>query len=154
MAVRLDERDRAILKILQEEGNLPLRELAERIGGLSRMAISYRIRKLKRLGVLEGFYAKLNPEALGLSYVVLILVVCDGISARKEQEVAKTIAGFGGVQSVYQVFGPYDIIVLARAREKNEVVDLLDNIYQLPGVRRTQTIVAFNVVKESLQLNV
>lgn len=152
MAIRSDNKDRMIMKLLQEDGSLSTRAIAERLGGISKMAVSYRIRRLRRAGLIKGFYARIDPEMLGLGYVILVLVTC-GLSAAREKEIARQIARFRGVQSVYQTFGPQDIIVVARVRDKEGAQRLLDEIHTVEGVKHTHTIVVYNVVKESLKVD-
>jgi Lrp/AsnC family leucine-responsive transcriptional regulator len=69
--VDLDPADDAILAALQEDGRLPLSELGRRIG-LSQPATSERVKRLEERGVIEGYGARINPNALGLSTSAII----------------------------------------------------------------------------------
>ena len=65
----MDEFDRKILQVHQEEPELSVHELAERVG-LSHTPCWRRLKKLEADGVIEGRAVILNPEALGLFITV------------------------------------------------------------------------------------
>lgn len=70
-SIALDEFDHAILAILQDEGRLPLSELGRRIG-LSQPAMSERVRRLEASGIITGYGARIDPQALGLATSAII----------------------------------------------------------------------------------
>lgn len=67
----LDEKDVVILEALQEDGRLPLSELGRRVG-LSQPAMSERVKRLEERGVIVGYGARVNPQALGLRVMAII----------------------------------------------------------------------------------
>ena len=60
----LDKIDQTILKILQENAKTPLKEIANQVY-LSTPAVSARIEKMEKEGIITGYQAQINPEALG-----------------------------------------------------------------------------------------
>ena len=88
-----DRIDRKILEELQREGRLSMTELAERVS-LSVSPCTERVRRLERSGVILGYHARVNPEALGrglLVFVELTLAsksadVFDAVSAELRQQ--------------------------------------------------------------------
>lgn len=68
---RLDAIDYAILEALQADGRQPLSELGRRVG-LSQPAMSERVRRLEERGVITGYGARIDPQALGLSTAAII----------------------------------------------------------------------------------
>ena len=62
--IDIDETDRRILSVLQTDGRITNAELAERIH-LSESACHRRVRRLEASGVIEGYFAHLNPAVLG-----------------------------------------------------------------------------------------
>lgn len=67
----LDETDRTVVRILQEEGRVSVTELAARIH-LSQPATSARVRRLEDAGVIGGYAARIAPEAVGLTMHAVI----------------------------------------------------------------------------------
>ena len=71
--VRLDEVDRKILSLLQEDADLSLDQIADRVGA-SKTPVWNRIRKLREAGVIRGQVTLLDPEALGLEACFFVLI--------------------------------------------------------------------------------
>ncbi len=67
----MDATDRAILRLLQDDGRLSNRELAERVR-LSPSPCLRRVRRLERLGAIRGYHAQLDPAAVGRGFEVLV----------------------------------------------------------------------------------
>ena len=68
---KLDTVDRIILDILQENAKTPLKEIANKVY-LSTPAVSARIEKMEREGVITGYHAQIDPPALGYHIKALI----------------------------------------------------------------------------------
>jgi Lrp/AsnC family transcriptional regulator len=71
--VRLDEVDRKILSVLQQDASLSLDQIADRVGA-SKTPVWNRIRKLREAGVIRRQVAILDPEALGLEACFFVLI--------------------------------------------------------------------------------
>ena len=72
-ASTIDDLDRSILAILQEEGRITKVELASRVG-LTAPPCLRRMRALEEGGVIRGYHAELDPAALGYTIMVFALV--------------------------------------------------------------------------------
>ena len=71
-AVReLDRIDLKILEILQSDARMPLTELAERVV-LSVTPCGERVKNLEKEGVILGYHARLDPQAMGLGLLVFV----------------------------------------------------------------------------------
>lgn len=73
MTAALDDLDRNILALLQEDSSLPLEEVARRLGA-SKTPVWNRIRKMKASGVIKAEVALLDPEKLGLESCFFVLI--------------------------------------------------------------------------------
>ncbi len=69
----LDDMDRKILAILQKEADIPIAQLAERVG-MSQSPCWRRVKKLRDEGVIIGQVALVDPKRAGLSLTVLATV--------------------------------------------------------------------------------
>ncbi|MGH2702632.1 MAG: Lrp/AsnC family transcriptional regulator, partial [Actinomycetota bacterium] len=59
---------------------------------------------------------------------------------------AQAIADLTEVSEVYSVAGDYDLVIMVRVREHEELARVVtEGIAKVPGVERTQTLVAFKV---------
>ncbi len=60
------------------------------------------------------------------------------------EEAAQAMLGVEGVTEVYSVTGPYDLVVMVRIPEFERLAEIVpEKIAQIPGVARTETMVAF-----------
>lgn len=73
MAIPLDDLDRKILSLLQQDASLLLDEIARRLGA-SKTPVWNRIRKMREAGVILGEVALLDPEKLGLESCFFVLI--------------------------------------------------------------------------------
>ena len=67
----VDETDLQILSMLRENARIPARHIAERTF-LSHTAIATRIEKMEKEGIIEGYQAKINPQAFGFTVKAFI----------------------------------------------------------------------------------
>lgn len=149
---RLDEIDRKILRILQRDGRTSMKDIADDIGKLSKVAVSYRVKRLRKIGVIQGFHARIDPDHVGQGFLFVTRLSISSKGAR-ESLIAKKIAALDGVQSVIQTFGDYDMLVIGRARDAVTARDTIYRMLRIGGVRDSTTIVAHSVVKESLDVS-
>ncbi len=149
---KTDEIDRKILALVQDNSRITMQQVANSVGNISKVAVSYRLKKLEDRGIIEGYSAKLSPEKLDRGYLIISRAMCS-VKGRKELDVSKKIARLPGIQSVYGIFGDYDLLIIARTKNKEEAKKLLDKVNGIPGVTSSNTIVAHTVIKESLSLD-
>ncbi|HSH87926.1 MAG: Lrp/AsnC family transcriptional regulator [Methylophilus sp.] len=74
--MKLDRFDRAILDLLQLDGNISNQALAERIG-LSPAPCLRRVKALEQAGLITGYQAMVDAKKLGLSLMALIGISMD-----------------------------------------------------------------------------
>jgi DNA-binding Lrp family transcriptional regulator len=144
--------DRKILRILQKNARTSTSEIAKEVGGITKVAVAYRIRKLVAKGVIEGFTTKVSGRLIGQDYVIISRLVCSAKGAR-EREISDKISKIPGVQSVYGLFGPFDILVIARAKDRQAARDLVYEIYKVGEIETSDTLVPHTTVKESTEVN-
>mgnify|MGYP000682817468 CR=1 FL=1 len=76
----LDRIDIALLDALQRDSRLTVQQLAERVG-LSATPCSERVKRMEREGVIMGYYARVNPAALGKNLLVFLEIKLSSKSA-------------------------------------------------------------------------
>lgn len=123
-AERLDAVDWRILEILQLDGRLPVAALAKRIG-LSQPATSERIKRLESRGVIEGYAARVNFQAVGLDILAIVRVKT---SFERLQSCLKLFASMPEILEVYRVTGEDCLILkvlVPKAAQLESVIDRL-----------------------------
>src|SRR5690349_12072513 len=68
---KLDKLDHHILRILQEDGRIAMKDLAERVG-LTVTPCIERVKRMERDGVIMGYYARVDPAQLGAALLVFV----------------------------------------------------------------------------------
>src|SRR6266508_769329 len=74
----LDKRDEAILAALQRSGRATFAEIGKEVG-LSPSSVHERVRKLEQAGIVRGYRAEVDPEAVGLLVSALVSVMLLGV---------------------------------------------------------------------------
>ena len=138
--------DRSILKLLQQDCRIPLDVLAKKVG-VPKSTLHYRIKRLEKEGIIGGYYAKVDPLKLGYDYVAVILVKAR-YGPHYHEKLGKKIANISGVWGVYYVLGEYDFIVLIRAKDREDYMNKLELMSNMPDIERTNTQVAAKILAE------
>ncbi len=143
----IDEIDRCILAMLQENGRVSNAEIARKVE-MAPSAILERIRKLEDRGLIEGYAAKLNPAALGhglLAYIFVRTAECIG-----DGSTGAALADVPEVQEVHHVAGEDCYLVKVRSRNPETLGQLLrEKIGAIPNIRHTRTTIVLETVKEA-----
>ena len=149
-----DRIDRKILEELQREGRLSMTELAERVS-LSVSPCTERVRRLERSGVILGYHARVNPEALGRGLLVFVELTLASKSADVFDAVRQALLLEPRVLECHLISGSFDYLVKARLSAMREYRDLLGQILrQIPVQAQSNSSVVMEEVKESLVLPV
>lgn len=148
----LDRTDRRLLTLLQEEGRITAVELAERIG-LSPTAVTERIKRLQRDGIILGYAARLAPEKLGRGFLAFVEVTLDKTTPDVFDRFAAAAGRLPDIIECHMVAGGFDYLVKVRVADMTAYRKLLgEAILSLPGVRETRTYAVMEEVKSSDKL--
>jgi len=148
----LDRTDRKLLDILQRQGRISMTDLAEQIG-LSTSPCSERVRRMEREGVITGYYARVDPKAIGKTLLVFIEIKLSSKSGDVFDEVRQELLHIPEVMECHLVSGGFDYLVKARLRAMSDYRDLLGDILKkLPVTAESQSYVVMEEVKESFYL--
>ena len=145
--VQLDEIDRGILEILQEDASLSAAQVAERVG-LSASPCWRRMQRLEKSGVIRKRVALLDAEALGLGIVVFasVRLTAHGRQALPEFEAA--VERYPEVMECYTVSGGQDYLLRVATRDIHAYeVFLREQLLQLPTVAEVHSRIAITQVK-------
>ena len=148
----LDRTDRKILDLLQRQGRIPMTELAQQIG-LSTSPCTERVRRMEREGVITGYHARIDPQAIGKTLLVFVEITLSSKSADVFDKVRKELLHVPEVMECHLVSGDFDYLVKARLRAMSDYRRLLgDLLKKLPVPAESNSYVVMEEVKESLYL--
>lgn len=137
----IDNIDIQILNILQIDARTPLKEIAKEVY-ISSPAVSTRIEKLKELGYIEGFHARINPEKLGYHIKAFINLE---VVPRDKQEFYPYVQKCPNVIECNCVTGDYSMLLEVQFHSTVEL-DLF--IGKLQKFGRTKTLIVFSTSVE------
>lgn len=149
----LDKVDRKILQFLQGNGRMSMTELAERVG-MSVSPVTERVRRLEREGVITGYSARINPQALGLGLLVFVEIKLRSKSGNIFDDFRREVAKVPQILECYLVSGEYDYLLKLRLPDMAAYRDMLGNILlQLPAAAESRSYVVMEEAKESTALH-
>nr|WP_113867144.1 Lrp/AsnC ligand binding domain-containing protein [Brenneria salicis]NMN93359.1 DNA-binding Lrp family transcriptional regulator [Brenneria salicis ATCC 15712 = DSM 30166]RBP61664.1 DNA-binding Lrp family transcriptional regulator [Brenneria salicis ATCC 15712 = DSM 30166]RLM30446.1 AsnC family transcriptional regulator [Brenneria salicis ATCC 15712 = DSM 30166] len=148
----LDRFDTAILRILQADSSISNVALAEKVN-LSPPACLRRVERLKQIGLIKGFVALLNPEALNAGLVVLIGVVLDRSTPGSFEDFEASVQKISGCMECHVVTGEFDYILMIRTKDNQSFNRLhAEQLLFLPGVRQIRSFIGLREVLSTTQL--
>ena len=113
MAAALDDLDRNILVVLQENSSLPLDEIARKVGA-SKTPVWNRIRKMKASGLIKAEVAIVDPEKLGLESCFFVLIRTSQHDADWLDRFLKAVQSRPEVIEAHRLAGEIDYILKVR----------------------------------------
>ena len=148
----LDDADRRILRILQQDGRITNQELAARCA-MSPSACLERMRRLKERGYIRSYAALLDPEKLDQSFLVFVEVILERTTGDVFRKFSECVADRPEILECHMVAGGFDYLLKLRTRDMAEYRRfLVDVLAELPGVRETRTYTVMEEVKSSTAL--
>jgi len=159
--MKLDELDKKILEILQQDGRIPISRLAEKLKR-PRTTVNERISRLEREGYILGYRAIVDPAKLGYRYLAIIMVKVRRGSfhiTKNQVEIAKKIIDecrsrkdLPYVEEAYVVTGSYDIALKVWIRSWDELSRfLIHYLASLEEIASTETFMVLERVPDKPQ---
>jgi DNA-binding Lrp family transcriptional regulator len=141
--VEIDDIDRQLLTLLQQDARTTNADLAARVGIAQSTCIS-RVRNLVKRGVIQGFHAKVNPTATGQGLQVLINVTLRATARQQLSGFMSEMKALPEVQQVFFLGGSEDFILHLAVTDSDHVREfVLENLSANPAVANTRTNIIF-----------
>lgn len=154
ISVKLDERDRELLRHLQEDARITNAELARRVD-LSPPGLQKRLRKLEEAGVIEGYATLLNREAVGYDMLCFVQVTLQRHEPEAVRRFRKLVQEMPEVLECYHLTGEYDYLlkVVVRNRKHLEVF-LMETLTPIPGMDKIRTSLVLSNIKVTTAVSI
>jgi Lrp/AsnC family transcriptional regulator, leucine-responsive regulatory protein len=113
---------------------------------MSAPAVSERLSRLERTGVIRGYRVEVDHAALNRSMVALLGVTT--VQGLPQRQLVARLRELPEVEEVDLVTGPMDLLVRARVRDHAHMRELLfDKVLPLEGVLRTETFISLEAME-------
>lgn len=139
----LDRTDFEIIAALQNDARLSNKELASKVH-LAPSSCLERVRRLRESGVLQGFHARVDPDALGIGIQAMIAIQLNRHSAEIVDAFQDYMLASPAVVAIYYLAGRTDFLCHAAVRDASQLRDLaVDYITARPEVGHVETSLVF-----------
>ncbi|GAA1868817.1 Lrp/AsnC family transcriptional regulator [Myceligenerans crystallogenes] len=140
--VRLDSVDLAILTELQNDGRLPNKTLAQRVGVAPSTCLA-RTQRLQDAGVIRGYHADVDPAAVGRGLRAVVAIRLSAHSRPILGPFVEWARGLPQTREVHHVTGPDDFLVHVACHDTDELQRLVLEFTARREVGRVQTDLVF-----------
>ena len=148
----LDDIDRKILDILQEDSMISVKDIAQQVG-LSFSPTYERIRAMKQAGIIVRYVAILDPEKVGYEIMSYCNITLKEQSGKKLTEFEDKIRKEPNVLEVISLSGTYDYMIKVVARNIKEYNAFLTTVLaNMPNIGQYHSHIVLEVVKDETKL--
>lgn len=120
--MELDAKNCEIIALLQANARITFAEIGRHVG-LSTPAVIERLHRLEDEGIIVGYHAQINPEAVGLPVAAIVRVTVDGSRIAFFAEQARRIPE---VLSCFRITGADSYLVHVAARDTQHLEEVID----------------------------
>jgi Lrp/AsnC family leucine-responsive transcriptional regulator len=157
MSAKLDEKDSAILTLIQRDSKLTAKQIAKKVNA-PLTTVFAKTKRMEEQGIIREYRAIVAPEKLNAGTAAFILA---SVSYRAKADdvpisqrfVAEEIARFPEVQEVHIITGDWDLLIKLRAENVDAVGKfVVDKLRLIKGLEKTLTCMVFETVKETTEV--
>ena len=134
----IEETDAEILRLLSRDGRMSFTDLAKKTG-LSVSAVHSRVRRLEQRGVIRGYRADVEPEALDLALTAFVSV--KPIDPSAPDDAPERLSGITAIEACHSVAGDESYILKVRVPTPTALELVLQEIRAAANVSTRTTVV-------------
>ena len=143
----IDSMDANILEGLQRDGRVSNAQLAQQVS-LSEAACWRRVKRLKAVGVIEGYQAVLNRRRLGIGVLAFVQLHCNEHRPEVTVEMERIIARSPNVLACHNTTGAADFLLQVVAKDLDDYSRFVETVLRvLPGVTGVTSNLSLREVK-------
>lgn len=143
-----DELDRRIIELMCRSSQGSYRQIAKQLG-VHPTTLIQRVKALETKGVIKGYRAKIDYMRMGYEFMGIVQIYAEG-NILGVQEAVKEL---NQVVSVMDVTGDCDSIAWIACKDREEFSEVVKTILSIDGVKKTNTSVVLNMVKDPFDFN-
>ncbi len=140
--IKVDRKDHQIIKILRENANLSLREIALK-ASIKPSTVHQRIQRLIKNKVIEKFTLKLNNSLAGEGFIVFILL---SLEKALDDKALKQDC----IKEAFGITGEYNTLIKMKFSSLEDFNDYITGFRKNNEINKLITIIATNTIKEEL----
>ena len=141
----MDVTDYRIIEILQKDGRISMKDLGK-IVGLTSPAVSERVKRLEESGVIEGYKAIVNPDALGRVIKAFIHIA---LPSDKYELLLETARKDPRIVECHHITGDDCSLLKVIVKDMYELENVIDSIKSI-GTTKTSVILSTPIQTKSI----
>lgn len=150
--VALDKNDLAILKLLQANARITVKEISEKIH-LSTTPVHERIKRLEQSGVIKQYVTLLDYNKVNRSLMVICYVSLKEHSKTAGVKFIKTINELQEVVECYSISGEFDFMLKVLCQDMNAYYDFhVNKLSMIENMGNVQSVFVMGVIKDTTQV--
>ena len=134
----MEDLDRHIVGLLMQDGRMSFTDLGK-VTGLSTSAVHQRVRRLEERGVIQGYRAVIDHDALGMALIAFISVT--PLDPAAPDDVPDRLRDIEDLEACHSVAGEESYILKARVSTPGDLEDLLARVRSGANVSTRTTVV-------------
>ena len=149
---KIDASDRKLLRAVQENAHLTADQLGEACG-LSPTAALKRLKRLRADRVIEKETATVDPRALGLNIMALVLVTLEREDRNVVDRFAQSVRATPQITQSFYITGDADFALIIVARDMEEYDEFTrEFFYDRHRIKNFKTCVVMKVLKTGMAI--
>lgn len=150
--IALDEKDLSILKLLQENARITVKEISEKIH-LSTTPVHERIKRMEASGVIKQYATLLDHTKVKRGLMVICYVSLKQHSKDAGAKFIESILELKEVTECFSISGEYDFMLKVLTEDMNTYYDFhVNKLSQIENMGHTQSVFVMGIVKQTHQL--
>ncbi|MET3535297.1 Lrp/AsnC family transcriptional regulator [Chryseobacterium limigenitum] len=148
----VDEKDLSILRLLQKDAKLSIRDISARIN-LSPTPTHERIKRMEKLGIIKEYTAIVDRKKVNKGMMVVCMIALNAHNKSIATKFIEQVSKLKEVVEFYNISGEFDFMLKILAPNMDEFHDFFVNqLSEIEGIGQTKSIFVMNSIKESSQI--
>ena len=145
----LDDKDLSILRLLQENARITVKEISEKIH-LSTTPVHERIKRMEESGVIKQYATLLDYNKVKKGLMVICYVSLKQHSKNAGDKFIRTINQLDEVIECYNISGEFDFMLKVVAEDMNAYYDFhVNKLSSIENMGNVQSVFVMGVIKET-----
>ena len=149
MPVSLDDLDRAILNMLQDDSRMAYTAIGKELG-ISEGTVRYRVKNLVEQGVILNFTTLLDPRKVGFPITGILTA---HIAAGSFDSVVDELKKIDEIHHMFQSTGKFDLVIVANTEDMGHLGELKNEIETIEGISDVELFANTNLVMVEPKIN-
>lgn len=147
-----DEKDLAILRILQKEAKLSVRDIADKVN-LSATPTHERIKRMEKSGIIKEYTTVIDRKKVNKGMIVICMIALNVHNKKTAGKFIDEVSKLKEVVEFYNISGDFDFMLKILASNMDEFHEFFVNkLSEIEGIGQTKSIFVMNSIKESVQI--